>query len=116
MDSDTQISFQARIGKFFDSDLVGTRRIVLEDVEVDGEHFRDHLWLKITRRIDNLKLAPGDILTGTAFLESYMNIEDLKNNKITFRHIRNLEKKKTIKTILDNIKEQEGEILTPSIK
>ncbi len=61
--------------------------VLLENVKENNEVFRNHSWIKSTRRIEALNLKKGDRITFTARKEEYLSSE---GPKIGLRHIRNV--------------------------
>jgi len=87
-----KVSFVAKVGKITESDCSGVGRMALEDIQVDGEFFRDHTWIRLNRQINNLNLKRGDMISGTAKLFAYQDIEDKNREKYGLKKLRNLSK------------------------
>ena len=66
--------------------------ILLEDVfdSVTGELFRDHTWVKNSKRWNKIPLKDGDRVRFQALEEEY--ISNTSDEKIGLRHIRNVVK------------------------
>lgn len=67
--------------------------IVLTDVHANGSYFRDHIWLKITRRMKNANLQKGQRIFFTATSYKYIDQGNPKTPKIGFTNKRNFQKK-----------------------
>mgnify|MGYP000197300390 CR=1 FL=1 len=68
--------------------------VLLCDVRVNGELFRDHVWVKKSKVLCDEKFEKGDKICCTGIVEYYLNIDDAKSPKVGFRHIRNVCKEK----------------------
>lgn len=84
------VVFEAKIKRIVKSDKSGTGRILLEDVAVDGEFFRDHVWAKTNKQFANLGLSEGEILIGNAKLYVYDDLDNPRQKKIGLKKLRNL--------------------------
>ena len=70
------------------NDKTNTDRIVLEDVYIDGEFFRDHVWVPRSKRFEGIN--EGDVITATVKLQNYPDPETNRMTKVGIKHIRNL--------------------------
>lgn len=68
-----QIKISAKIGLITQADKNGTGRILLEDIHINGERFRDHSWTPLTKRM--YFLEEGDKITCTAKISEYISPE-----------------------------------------
>ncbi|MFA6887679.1 MAG: hypothetical protein WCQ65_12020 [Fermentimonas sp.] len=68
-----QITISAKIGLITQADKSGTGRILLEDIYINSEPFRDHSWTPLTKRMYFLK--EGDRITCTAKISEYISPE-----------------------------------------
>ena len=80
-----KVNVTAKIVKIT-TDKTMTKRIVLDGVVVDGRPFRDHAWIKWSKRFKNVKC--GDTITATAEVREYLG-GDLKP-KLGLGHFRNV--------------------------
>lgn len=90
----SRVSILAKVSKIT-LDKNRNRVVVLEDVSVDGEYFRCHSWVKLTRRLEHpsnidRKLKDGDTISATAEVSEYIDSSDLSNRKIGFKTFRNV--------------------------
>ena len=69
--------------------------VVLKDVHVNGEYFRDHAWIKPNKRIVT-SLKRGDMFTATAVLHEYLDSSDVTKTKTGLKHIRNIQELETL--------------------
>jgi len=60
--------------------------VLLNDVIIDGEFFRDHVWVKNSKRFDRFK--KDDQITFTAEFKEYLDSSNVNNTKKGLRHIR----------------------------
>jgi len=63
--------------------------IVLANVHVNGEYFRDHSWIKMTKRLS--KVSIGDKISATATLINYIDSSSIKNSKYGLKSFRNVQ-------------------------
>jgi len=59
--------------------------VMIENVLKDGVPFRDHVWIKDAKRLNDI--CSGDVFTFTARIQEYAN-----GKKSGLRHIRNVSK------------------------
>ena len=71
----TKVNIVAKVTKI-SNDKTNNDRVLFEDIYVNGEFFRDHHWLKRTRRLN--VVSEGDTITTTATLIEYIGIEGTK--------------------------------------
>jgi len=84
------VTFSATIERFIGSDRSGVMRVVLKDVKVDGKPFRDHVWVKPNKQLENLGAKEGDMIEGTAKLYEYQDINDANKRKVGLKKLRSL--------------------------
>ncbi len=60
--------------------------VLLDDVFVDDEFFRDHVWVRNSKRFERFK--KGDNMTFTAEFKEYIDSSDINKNKLGLRRIR----------------------------
>lgn len=90
----SRVSILAKVSKIT-LDKNRNRVIVLEDVHVDGEYFRCHSWVKLSKRLEHpsnvdRKLKDGDVINATAEVSEYIDSGDLSNRKVGFKTFRNV--------------------------
>lgn len=82
-----------KIGKARD----GNDAVLIEDVHVNGEYYKDHAWIKMSKRlqypggIDEPPLKVGDKIKSTAEVYEYLDgssVSDMKIGFKTFRSVR----------------------------
>lgn len=83
---DSKVQVAAKVQNIINSDRNGVTRIVLCDVYVNGSYFRDHTWIKSTKRLD--KLSAGDKFTATAILHKYPSVNN--SDKFGLKTIRSV--------------------------
>ncbi len=71
----TSVNIVATIAKI-SNDKRNNDVVLFENIYVNGEFFRDHHWLKKTRRLNIV--SEGDAITATATLIEYLGIEGTK--------------------------------------
>ena len=71
----TSVNIVATVTKI-SNDKRNNDMVLFEDIYVNGEFFRDHHWLKKTRRLNIV--SEGDAITATATLIEYVGIEGTK--------------------------------------
>lgn len=96
----SRVSISAKVTQVF-VDRLNEERVVLEDVYVDGKYFKDHSWVKMSKRLENAqtsqnprKVKKGDIISATAEVSEYLNGSSMADRKLglkTFRHVRIVE-------------------------
>ena len=79
----------AKVDRFI-TDRMGVDRVVLSNIYVDGKFFRDHAWVKSSRRFKRLKA--GDMFTATAEVYDYIDVDTNKATKKGLRHFRHIKK------------------------
>ncbi len=65
----TKVNIVAKVTKI-SNDKTNNDRVLFEDIYVNGEFFRDHHWLKRTRRLN--VVSEGDTITAIATLIEYI--------------------------------------------
>lgn len=60
------------------------------EVYCDGKFFRDHCWVKFSKRLKKYGLKKGDIISFSAKQEKYIDVNTLEVSKIGLRHLRNI--------------------------
>ena len=83
--------FSATYIKTSSKDEVLQLYVLLENVFEDEIEFRNHCWIKLTKRFEKMKLMKGDRIIFNARKEEYLSSE---GPKIGLRHIRNLKREK----------------------
>jgi len=73
----------AKVSLIIESDRNGVRRLLLTDVYTDDVFFRDHLWVKSSKRL--AKLVVGDRFKADGTKYSYVL------NRIGIKHFRSIE-------------------------
>lgn len=94
------IRFEAVYNKTSNNPAIGQSYILLENV-IDTDtnvEFRDHVWIKLTKRFEKLNLKKGDKVFFTARIEEYLSTTSYK---LGLRHIRNLQK--DVQNVNENI-------------
>ena len=81
---DKKVNVRATVTKVT-HDYTSTDRLLLEDVYVNDSYFRDHVWVKATKRFS--KLTVGDSFTSTAMLKTYISVDGQKIGLEEFRSI-----------------------------
>lgn len=84
----TSVSVSAVVDKIVVDTASNSRMIILKDVYVNEVFFRDHSWIKVTKRLSWLKV--GDSFDATATLIEYMDVDDFKNKKLGVKSFRNV--------------------------
>ena len=79
----------AKVERFI-TDRLGVDRVVLSNIYVDGKFFRDHAWIKSSKRFNRIKV--GDVFTATAEMYDYIDVDTNKATKKGLRHFRNIVK------------------------
>lgn len=85
------IRFEAIYNRSSNNPDIGQIYILLENV-IDTDtnvEFRDHVWIKSTKRFEKLNLKNGDKVFFTARVEEYLSTT---SSKLGLRHVRNLQK------------------------
>lgn len=92
----SRVSVVAKVTKVF-IDKLKVERVVLEDIYINGEYFKDHSWIKMSKRLENAqtskkprKVKTGDIISATAEISEYLNGSCTADRKLglkTFRHV-----------------------------
>ena len=85
------ISFEAIYNRTSNNPDIGQTYILLDNViDIDTNvEFRDHVWIKSTKRFEKLNLKKGDKVLFTARVEEYLSTTSYK---LGLRHVRNLQK------------------------
>ena len=62
-----------------------TEKLLIKEVYVNGEYFRDHVWIKNTKKLK--VLSKGDKFTATATLIEYASIDGKKFGLRSFKSV-----------------------------
>lgn len=85
---ETKNHFKAVVGKNSFDRHFGTDRIVLTNLTLNDEPFRDHCWTKFTKRLRNVRY--GDVIEFTADKVIYPDSQDVTSTKVGIRSLRNV--------------------------
>ena len=84
----TSVQVEFTVEKIVVSGHSGDEMILVNDVYVNGEFFRDHSWIKMTKRLS--VVSAGDKVSSTAILMDYFDTNTNKKYKVGFRSFRNV--------------------------
>ncbi len=65
------------------------KMVVLGQVWIGADYFRDHVYIKMTKRLKDIRV--GDNITATAKLIEYISVDTNKKDKLGFRTLRNVQ-------------------------
>ena len=88
MDAGDKVSVVAKVKNIHKS-RNNVMMIVLEDIYINGNYFRDHLYVRRAKRLSCLN--EGDFFTATAIVYLYPDIETNRVDKVgldTFRSVK----------------------------
>lgn len=86
------MTITATIGAVQTHTSSGLNKVVLTDIYLNDEYFRDHSFINMDKRLRHLSI--GDTFTGTCKTVEYPDIEDINKNKIGITAIRNIRRTK----------------------
>ena len=90
MEKDKKVTITAKLQKKTFTGWSGIEHLVFEDVYVDGELYRDHIWLNYAKRFRAAKMKIGKVYSFTALVLHYPDVENVNGSKVGFGHIRNI--------------------------
>ena len=83
-----RVHITAIVDKFIYNSQIDLKQIILGDIYINGHYFRDHLYITMNKRFNDLK--EGSRIKATAFLKYYYDVDTNKLDKIGFERIRNV--------------------------
>jgi len=83
-----RVHITATVDKFIYNRQICSRQVILVDIYINGHYFRDHLYITMNKRFNDIK--DGSRIEATAFLKYYYDVDTNKLNKIGFERIRNV--------------------------
>ena len=86
----SRVGVVARVVRINRNDRVMVDYVLIKAVYVNGKFFRDHNFIKYSRRLKGIK--KGDIISFTSKLEEYIDSENITKKKIGFKSIRSVVK------------------------
>lgn len=87
---DSNVEVTAEVEKIVRSKHSNSDMILLKDVYINDNFFRDHAWIKMTKRLS--VLVVGDKFTATATVIKYYDLETNREEKLGLRSFRNVRK------------------------
>ena len=85
-----KVTITAKVARFNRSKHKVVDYILLHNIYINGDHFRDHAYVELKRRLSVLKY--GDYFTATAEIYEYIDSNDLRKKKIGLRGFRSISK------------------------
>ena len=86
----TKVNVLSKVKRISNNDYMVTDYILLEDVYIQGEYWRDHCYIKKSERLEGV--SKDDLISFTATLYEYLDSEDVTNMKIGVKEIRSVKK------------------------
>ena len=83
-----KVSMTAKVARINRSNHMVDDYMLLHNVYVNGQYFRDHSFVKLKRRLSVLKY--GDLFAATAEMYEYIDFDDLEKKKIGLRNFRSI--------------------------
>jgi hypothetical protein len=85
------ITFTATVGRTSHQRHINTSSIVLHNVtHADGVLFRDHCWIKLSKRITAANLSIGDRIEFQAQIKFYANPDSLHIKKVGLSNVKHI--------------------------
>lgn len=92
---DSSVEVIAEVEKIVRSKHSNSEMILLKDIYVNGEYFRDHAWIKMTKRLS--VLVVGDKFTATATVMKYYDLETNREEKLGLKSFRSVKLQQKIR-------------------
>ncbi len=84
-----RVEISARVQSIGTTSSSNVDMVVLGKVYINGVFFRDHSYIKMTKRLKDIRV--GDNITATAKLIEYISVDTNKKDKLGFRTLRNVQ-------------------------
>lgn len=87
---DKSVKVTAEVEKIVRSNHSNDEMILLKDVHINDTFFRNHAWVKMTKRLS--VLVTGDKFTANATVMKYYDLETNREEKLGLRSFRSVRK------------------------
>ena len=85
---DKEVEIECKVSTISRYETLGQRKMLLKDVKVNGEFFRDHCFIPYSKKFKAIDIKKKDRFTAIATLYLYPNPDTNKRDKIGIKSIK----------------------------